>query len=119
MMKRLFAAVAVACLLSACQTAPTSSAGWQQIAAGVGAVVGETSIDPQIARISARLAERCTQVQTAALAVDLLAPQKLRDAAVEARMVLAGVCAAPPKNVGEALVALANAYAAIEAARRR
>lgn len=119
MLKRLFAAVAVACLLAACQTSQTISAGWQQIAAGVGAVIGETKIDPQIARISARLAERCAQVQTAALAVDLLAPEALRDAAVEARLVLASVCAAPPKNVAEALVALANAYAAIEAARRR
>ena len=119
MLKRLSAAAAVACLLAACQTAQTSSAGWQQIAAGVGAVVGETTIDPQIARISARLAERCAQVQTAALAGDLLAPEALRDAAVEARLVLASVCAAPPKNVAEALVALANAYAAIETARRR
>lgn len=119
MMKRLFVASAVACLLAACQTSQTSSAGWQQIAGGVGAVIGETRIDPQIARISAGLAERCAQVQTAALAVDMLAPETLRDAAVEARIVLASVCAAPPRNVADALVALANAYAAIEAARRR
>jgi len=119
MMKRLFAAGAVACLLAACQTSQSSSAGWQQIAVGAGAVIGETRIDPQVARISARLAERCAEVQTAALAVDLFAPETLRDAASQARTVLASVCAAPPKNVAEALVALANAYAAIEAARRR
>lgn len=119
MLRRLFAAIAVACLLAACQTSQTSSAGWGQIAAGVGAVVGETRIDPQVARISARLAERCAEVQTAAFAVDLLAPEALRNAAVKARVVLASVCAAPPQNVAEALVALANAYAAIEAAQRR
>lgn len=119
MLKRLFAAAAVACLLAACQTAKTSSAGWQQIAIGVGAVIGETKIDPHIERVSTKLATYCVDVQTAALAVDILAPAKLQDAASAGRIAVATFCAAPPRNVPEALVALANAYAAIETARRR
>jgi L-aminopeptidase/D-esterase-like protein len=54
-MVRTLAALALACVLSACQTANNPTA-WGQIAAGVGAIVGETKIDPQIERISAKLA---------------------------------------------------------------
>lgn len=118
MLKRLFAAVAVACLLAACQTSPTSSAGWGQIAAGVGAVIGETKIDPQIEKVSVKLARYCAEVQTAALAVDLFAPEKAQRAAEDARIVVATFCAAPPKNLAAALASLATAYVAIEAARR-
>ncbi|MBA4220152.1 MAG: hypothetical protein C0458_05410 [Methylobacterium sp.] len=118
MLKRLFAAVAVACLLAACQTAPGSSAGWGQIAAGVGVVVGETKIDPQIEKVSAKLARYCAEVQTAALAVDLFAPEKVQRAAQDARIVVATFCASPPRNLANALASLAAAYAAIETARR-
>lgn len=116
-MNRIFAALALACAiaLGGCQTSAT---GWGQIAAGVGQVLGATKIDPQIERVSARLAERCAELQTAALAVDLLAPEKLRTAAGDGRAVIATFCAKPPKNVAEALVAIADAYAAILAARR-
>lgn len=117
MNRKLFAALAVASAigLAGCQT---SASGWGQIAAGVGAVLGETKIDPQIERVSARLAERCAELQTAALAVDLFAPEKLRSAAADGRAVIATFCAKPPKNVAEALVAIADAFAAIQAARR-
>lgn len=116
-MNRILAALAVACAiaLGGCQTSAT---GWSQIAAGVGQVLGETKADPQIAKVSARLAERCAELQTAALAVDLLAPDRLRDAAADGRRVIASFCAKPPTNVAQALVAIADAYAAIQAARR-
>lgn len=116
-MFRIIAALALACVLSACQTAANPTA-WSQIAAGVGAIVGETKIDPQIERISTKLASYCVDVQTAALAVDLLAPETVQKAAQEARIVVATFCAAPPSNVASALASLAAAYAAIEKAQR-
>ena len=103
--------------LAGCQSL-NNPAAWGQIAAGVGAVVGETKIDPQIERVSAKLATYCADVQTAALAVDILAPAKLQDAASAGRIAVATFCAAPPKNLAQALAALIDAYAAIEAAKR-
>lgn len=119
-MNRLLAALALACALAlgACQTSPGSSAGWGQIASGVGLVVGETKIDPQIEKVSGRLAGYCTEIQAAALAVDLFAPEKLQRAARDARLAVATFCASPPRSVATALASLAGAYAAIEAARR-
>lgn len=124
-MKRLVAAIAVACSLSlaGCVTAPgappaASAQGWGPIAAGVGAVLGETRIDPKIEKVSAKLAGWCTELKAAAAAVDLFAPQKAQEAAQAGRIAVATFCAAPPKNVAAALVALADAYAAIEAARQ-
>lgn len=116
-MKRLVTAIAAACsiVLAGCQA---NSAGWGQIAAGVGVVLGETKIDPQIERISAKLARYCSEVQTAALAVDLLAPAKVQKAAGDARVVVATFCASPPSSVATALASLAAAYAAIDAARQ-
>ncbi len=77
-MKRLFAATAFACLLAGCQTNPTA---WGQIATGVGAMASAAKIDPQIERISAKLAAYCVDVQTAAVAIDILAPEKVKKAA--------------------------------------
>jgi hypothetical protein len=57
-MKHVLAATAFACLLAGCQTASNPSA-WGQIATGVGALVGETKIDPQIERISTKFAAYC------------------------------------------------------------
>lgn len=119
-MNRFLAALALACALAlgACQSSSGSSAGWGQIATGVGLVIGETSVDPQIEKASAKLAGYCAQVQTAALAVDLFAPEKLKRAAQDARLVVASFCAAPPKNLAAALASLAAAHAALDAARR-
>lgn len=118
-MTRILGAIALALTiaLGAC-TSRGDAGGWGEIAAGVGAVIGETKIDPQIARVSARLAEHCAAVQAAALAVDIFAPEKARRAAQDARIVVATFCAAPPANVAQALAGLAAAYAAIDAARR-
>lgn len=113
------ALLALALTAGGCQTAGTTSAtGWGQIAAGVGNVIGETKIDPQIEKVSGKLARYCAEVKAAALAVDFLAPEKLQEAASAGRIAVATFCAAPPKSVAEALVSLANAYAAIEAARQ-
>ena len=116
-MNRILAALALACAvaLGGCQTSAT---GWGHIATGVGAILGETRVDPQIERVSARLAERCADLQTAAVAIDLFAPEKLRAAVSDAQAVLSSFCARPPKNVAAALVALADTFAAIQAARR-
>ncbi len=114
----LICAVACGVMLAACQTSPTTSAGWGQIAAGVGVVVGETKIDPQIEKVSAKLARYCADVQMAALAVDVFATEKVQRAAQDARIVVATFCASPPRNLASALASLAAAYAAIDAARR-
>ena len=114
-MFRFIAALALACVLSACQT--SNPLAWGQIAAGVGAVLGETKIDPQIERVSTRLAAYCAEAQTAALAVDLLAPAKVQRAAQDARVVVATFCASPPRNVASALASVVAAYAAIVQAR--
>lgn len=118
-MTRILAALAVACslALAGCQTRFDNPTAWGQIAAGVGAVVGETKVDPQIEKISARLARYCTELQTAAVAVDVLAPEKLRQAAQDGKIALATFCARPPRNVAEAVAGVAAAYAAIAAAR--
>lgn len=116
-MFRIIAALALACVLSACQTAQTTSTGWGQIAAGVGAVLGETRIDPQIERISSKLAAYCVQAQTAALGIDLLAPPKVQRAAQEARIVVETFCTSPPRNVASAIASVAAANAAIVQAR--
>jgi len=115
-MFRLIAALALACALSACQSL-NNPAAWGQIAAGSAAIVGETKIDPQIETISTKLATYCADVQTAAIAIDVLAPEKVRQAASEAKIVVATFCAALPKNVASAITSLAAAYAAIAAAR--
>lgn len=116
-MFRIVAALALASALSACQTAATPTA-WGQIATGVGAIIGPTKIDPQIEKVSTKLAAYCVDVQTAALAVDLFAAEKVQRAAQDARIVVAAFCATPPRNLASALASLAAAYAAIEAARR-
>ena len=119
-MNRFLAALALACAiaLGACTTRGDSSAGWGQIASGVGIVLGETRLDAQVEKASARLAQHCAELQTASLAVGLFAPDKLRSAAAEARAVVATFCAGPPKSVAAALAAVSEAFAAIEAARR-
>lgn len=115
-MFRIIAEPALACVLSACQTLNNPTA-WGQTATGVGAIVGETKIDPQIAKVSTKLARYSSEVQPAALAVDLLAPEKVQKAASEAGIVVATFCAAQPFSVAAAITSLAAAYAAIEAAR--
>lgn len=103
--------------LAGCQTSQTSATGWSQIAAGVGQVIGSTKADSQVAKASAQLAKYCGQIEMAAFAVDMFAPEKIQRATADARIVFATVCAKPPQNVAEALVSAAAAYAAIEAAR--
>lgn len=100
-MKRLFGAAALACALAAggCLTA----------------------IDSRIAEISDRLSARCAELQTAALAVDLFAPEKVRAAAAQGQAVLARFCASPPRNAAELALAIAEtirAQQALDAAKR-
>jgi hypothetical protein len=122
MKTRIFAAAAIGCALAlgGCIT-PDRAQGFAQITQGVALVLGETKVDPQIAKVSARLAERCDTLQLAAFGIDLFAPQALRDAGKYGEAVITTVCAAPPKNARELAVAIgkvAEAIAAIEAAKR-
>lgn len=117
---KLMAIAIGAMTLAACQSvSPTvnNPAAWAQIAAGVGQVVGETSIDPDIKRVSTKLARYCAEVQTAALGVSLFAPAKAQTAAEHARITVQTFCAAPPTSVSTAITSIAAAYAAIEAAK--
>lgn len=115
-MKRPLAALAVACsLLSA--GCVGSGAHYAQIAAGVAGVIGETKADPKVAAAADKLVQYCRQIQMAAVAVDIFASPKLQKATTEARIVFDTVCANPPRNLGQALVTVAAAYAAVEAAR--
>ena len=100
MKSRLFAAGALACALYACQT---------------------IAIDGRIAEISDRLAARCVELQTAGLAVDLLAPERVRVAVSDARTVFDRFCAKPPRTSADLLVAIADvirAKQAVDAAKR-
>lgn len=117
--RRFTAALAVACalFLAGCQTRFDNPIAWGQIATGVGAIIGKTDIDPQIERVSAKLAKYCAELQTAAVAVDAFAPDKLQAAARDGRIAIASFCASPPKNVAEAIAGVVTAYAAIAAAR--
>jgi nitrous oxide reductase accessory protein NosL len=115
MLKRLFAAVAVACLLAGCQTSLT---GWGQIAVGVGQVIGPTKSDAKVAKASEQLGKYCGALQTVAFGATLFAPEKQRNIAAMASAAVNTVCAAPPADVAAALVTAAKTYEAIEAARR-
>ncbi len=119
MKPHVLAAAAVACslALAGCQTRFDNSAAWGQIATGVGTIIGQTDIDPQVGKVSARLAKHCTELQAAAFAVHLYAPDKLQEAARNGRLALASFCASPPSNVAEAIAGVARAYAAIAAAQ--
>lgn len=80
-----------------------------------------TSIDARIAEISDRLAARCVELQAAAIAVDLLAPEKVRTAVADARGVFDRFCATPPRTSAELLIAIADvirAKQAIDVAKR-
>lgn len=80
-----------------------------------------TTIDAEIAKISDRLAARCVELQITANAVDLLAPEKVRSAAADARAVFDRFCAKPPRTSADLLVAIADvirAKQAVDAAKR-
>lgn len=81
-------------------------------------VKGNGRIEAVEVDVAAKLARYCDEVQIAALAVDLFAPEKVQRAAQDARLVVATFCASPPRNLAGALASLAAAYTAIETARR-
>lgn len=111
---RFLAAIAVACAiaLGGCITTERA-AGFGQITQGVAIVMGETKLDPQIAKVSARLAERCGELQLAAVGVDLFAPETLRSAAKYGEAVVTVACANPPRTAGEVAIAIGKVVEAI------
>lgn len=125
-LKRLFAAIAVACALTVSACVPkdsggpdTSAEGWRQIAVGVGTVVGPTKADAGIAKASAQLAQYCGALQAIAAGATLFAPEKQRNAATVAAAAVTTVCTSPPADVAAALVLAADTYAAVRAAQAR
>lgn len=122
--KRLVAAVAVACALAVSACVPkdgsgpsTSAEGWRQIAVGVGTVVGPTKADAGVAKASAQLAQYCGALQAVAAGATIFAPEKQRQAAAVAAAAVDTVCSSPPADLASALVLAADTYAAVRAAQ--
>lgn len=85
------------------------------------ALAGCQTLDSNIAQASDRLSARCTDLQAAALVVDLLAPEKVRAAAQQGQVVLAQFCAKPPRTAADLAIAIGEtikALQAIDAARK-
>lgn len=79
------------------------------------------AIDARIADASDRFVARCSELRTAAAAIDLFAPEKLRTAVRQGDTVLATVCAEPPRTAADLAIAIGKtikALQAIEAAKR-
>lgn len=121
MKHRIIAAIAVACALAlgGCQswTSQTSAEGWNQIAQGVGQVVGKTKADDQVAKASAELAKYCGALQAVAVGATIFAPEKQKNVAAMAAAAVNTVCANPPSDVASALTTAAAAYGAVIAAQ--
>lgn len=96
----------------------TSPTAWQQLAVAAGTVVGETRVDPEIAKYSKVVYEQCTTLQMAALAADLFSPEKYRKLVRQARTVIVTYCSKPPTDVRTTLIVLADMHAALEEAKR-
>jgi outer membrane murein-binding lipoprotein Lpp len=91
------------------------------VASGALALAGCQTLDGKIAEASDRLSARCADLQTAALAVDLFAPEKVRAAAQQGQVVLSQFCAKPPRTAADLAIAIGEtmkALQAIEAAKR-
>lgn len=121
-MNRIFAALALACALavSACvpkDGAGTSAAGWGQIAAGVGQVIGQTKYDPAVAKAGEQLDRYCGALRTVAMGASIFAPEKHQALASQAAAAVNSICDNPPSDVATALTRAAEAYAAVIAAR--
>ncbi|MGF7055405.1 hypothetical protein GGC47_004616 [Bosea sp. OAE752] len=88
---------------------------------GTLALAGCQTLDSQIAQVSDRLSARCADLQTAALTVDLFAPEKARAAAQQGQVVLAQFRAKPPRSAADLAIAIGEtmkALQAIEAAKK-
>lgn len=122
MKHRIIAALAVACsiALAGCQSwnSQTSAAGWGQIAAGAGQVIGKTKADEQVAKASAELAKYCGALQAVAVGATIFAPEKQKNVAAMAAAAVSTVCANPPSDVASALTTAAAAYGAVVAAQQ-
>lgn len=121
-MNRLLAGLALAFALAVSACVPkdgppgTSAAGWGQIAAGVGQVIGQTEYDAKVAKASEQLARYCGALKAVAFGAGLFAPEKHKAIAVQAGAAVSSVCDAPPTNVATALTAAVKAYEAVLAA---
>lgn len=123
-MNRIFAALALACALAVSACVPkdgagpgTSAAGWGQIAAGVGQVIGQTKYDPAVAKAGEQLDRYCGSLRAVAMGVSIFAPEKHQALARQAAAAVNSICDNPPSDVGTALAAAADAYAAVISAR--
>lgn len=119
-MNRIFAALALACALavSACipkdGTGPgTSSAGWQQIGAGVGLVIGQTKYDSKVAKASEEFSRYCGGLRAVAMGASIFAPEKHQALARQAAAAVNSVCDNPPADVASVLPAVIKAWEAV------
>ncbi|WP_038367819.1 hypothetical protein [Bosea sp. UNC402CLCol] len=85
------------------------------VALGSLALAGCQTLDSQIAQVSDRLSARCADLQTAALTVDLLAPERVRAAAQQGQVVLAQFCAKPPRSAADLAIAIGETMKALQA----
>lgn len=122
-MNRIFAALALACALAVSACVPkdgagpgTSAAGWQQIAAGAGQVIGQTKYDAKVAQASAEFSRYCGALRAVAMGASIFAPEKHQAIAKQASAAVNSVCDNPPSDVASALTAAAKAYEAVLAA---
>jgi uncharacterized protein (UPF0147 family) len=91
------------------------------VALGALALAGCQALDSRIAETSDRLSARCADLQTAALAVDLLAPENVRAAAQQGQVALSQFCAKPPPIAADLAIAIGETIRTlqvIEAAKR-
>ena len=124
-MNRIFAALALACALAVSACVPkdgsgsrTSAAGWGQIAAGVGQVIGQTKYDPAVAKAGEQLDGYCGALRAVAMGASIFAPEKHQAHARQAAAAVNSVCDNPPADVASALSAAAKAYEAVLAASK-
>lgn len=78
-------------------------------------------IDARVAQASDKLAARCVELKALVVAVDVLAPQRVRDAVAVATPIFDQACANPPRTLTDVLIMTAEvirAKQAIEAAKR-
>lgn len=116
-MKLVLASLA-ALTLAGCQTADRTN--WGQVAAGTALVLGASQItekiDPEVAKASEQLARYCPALRVVG-AVAAVYTEKARAAVIQANAVVNEVCAAPPADVGAAVIVAARAYEAARAAK--
>lgn len=72
-------------------------------------------IDARVAQASDKLAARCVELKALITAVDILAPQNVRDAVAKTQPVFDRACAQPPRSLADVLLLTAEVLQAKQA----